>query len=416
MCDEARKVLVGLGALDLSNLDATSSYADTADSEARHLLSLGRIAEAQTLEQQVYELADKILVRRPGDLHSLADRSWAAELLGALAKRQHDDAAYATYAAKTVQAGEDEVRFNPSDLGAWQRWAVGLSQMSDVQFERGEVAQSIATSRALLAMENDPRRPSSLAPILWYQWIPLAITQAQAGDAAAAARSLKAYAHDAGEFAAQASPQHPRRRLLVTPEQSIASAIQLTEGATQAAFTNASAVIARVGAVQVPADDLGSSILKNNLLNGNLRTAAIASLRLGRYPQAETLARRWIALPPDPRSEDDPRLRSSAAATILAHAVALQGRTDEARTILQPALAHYQQEQQAGAKGTTFRSDYSYALYVSALTLASDPAKREAALNAGQTLIQGASAEAQALADMREVSGLIAAARAAKRG
>jgi hypothetical protein len=55
-------------------------------------------------------------------------------------------------------------------------------------------------------------------------------------------------------------------------------------------------------------------------------------------------------------------------------------------------------------------------LYVSALTLGSDPAKREAALATAETLIRGASTEAQALADIREVAGLIAAARVSKRG
>jgi hypothetical protein len=416
MCSEARKVLMGLGALDLSNLDATSSYADTADSEARHLLGLGRLAEAQALEQQVYELADKILVRRPGDLHSMADRSWAAELLGALARRRHDGAAYAAYAEKTVQAGEDEVRFNPSDVGAWQRWSVGFNQRADVQFERGDVAQSLATNRAEMRLEQDPRRPSSLAPILWHDWIPLAITLAQVGDAAGAARSLDAYRHDAGEFVAQASPQNPRRRLMVTPEQSIASAIQLSQGSNQAAFSNASAVLARVGAIQVPADDLSSTVLQLNLLSRNFRTAASAAVRLGRYPQAEMLARRWLALPPNPRTEDDPKLESSAARVVLANAVALQGRAVEAQSILQPALAFYRQEQQAGASGTTFRGDYAYALYVNALTLPTEPAQRQAALDQAATLIAGASAEAQALSDIRELSRLIATARTTRHG
>jgi tetratricopeptide (TPR) repeat protein len=415
-CDEARKTLVGIGALDLSNLEAASSYADTADSEARHLLGLGRIAEAQTLEQEVYNLAEKILARRPGDLHALADRSWAAELLGTIAQRQHDDATAAAYADRAVRAGEDEVRFNPSDLGSWSRWTLGLSRVADFQFERGEIAHSIATSRAILALEQDKRRPSSLAPILWAEWIPLVITQAQTGDSTGAAQSLQSYARDTAEFVAQTSPQSPRRQLLAKPEQSIGSAVQLLEGATQVAFANASAVLDRVGAVKVPVDDVGSTNLKNNLLSGNLRTAAVAALRLGRYPQAEALARRWLALPPNSSSEDDPRLRTSAASAVLANAVALQGRADEARTILQPALAFYQQEQQAGASGTTFRLNHAYALYVSALTVASDPAKRQAVLNQAATLIEGASAEAQALADMREVSGLIAAARSAKRG
>jgi len=416
MCDEARKILVGLGALDLSDLDATASYADTADSEARHLLSLGRIAQAQALEQQVYELAEKILMRRPGDLHSLADRSWAAELLGALAKRQHQGAAAAAYAARTVQAGEDEVRFNPSDLGAWQRWFVGLDQVADSQFERGDVAQSMATNRALLAMAHDPRRPSSLAPILWRQWIPLAITQAQVGDPAAAARSLKSYARDAAEFAAMAPPQSPRRRLLAAPEPTVAGVIQLAQGEYEPAFATANAELARLGTIKVPANDFGSTSLKVNLIRRNLRTATIAALRLGRHPQAETLARRWLALPPNPASEEDPKQLSSSARAALAHAVEMQGRTDEARSILQPALAYYQQEQAAGAGETSFRGDYAYALYVHALTFTGDQAKREAALDQAANLVAGASTEAKALSDMRALSGSITAARQPKHG
>jgi tetratricopeptide (TPR) repeat protein len=205
---------------------------------------------------------------------------------------------------------------------------------------------------------------------------------------------------------------------MVKPEQNLVAAVQLAQGDAQAAFANASAVIARIDAVKVPANDLGSSILQNNMLSGSLRTAATAALRLGHYSQAEALGRRWQVLPPNSRSEDDPKERSSAATAVLANAVALQGRTDEALAILQPALAFYRQEQQAGASGTTFRGDYAYALYVSALTFASDSdrPKREAALNQAANLIAGASAEARNLANMREVSGLIASARVAKRG
>src|SRR5262249_34935776 len=73
-CDEALKILAGLGALDLSNLNAASAWADTADSKARHLMSLGRLDEAQKVESEVYELSEKVLAQRPGDLRSLSDR------------------------------------------------------------------------------------------------------------------------------------------------------------------------------------------------------------------------------------------------------------------------------------------------------------------------------------------------------
>jgi hypothetical protein len=417
-CDEARKLLVGMGALDLSDLNATASYADVADSEARELLTLGRITDAQKLEQQVYDLAEKVLMQRPGDLHALADRSWAAELIGTLADRQHDYATGAEYANRTVQAGEDEVRFNPSDLGGWQRWAVGLRQVSDQQFERGEVAKAIVTMQSLLALENDKRLPSRLGPLVWFQWIDLANLQAQTGDSAAAAQSLKNFARDVGEVIAPLAADDTRRKLLVDPGQSLEAALQLAEGAPQGAFRNASEVINRIEAIKTPRGTSGY-LLKRNLLGGMLDTASAAALRLGHYTHAESLARRWLALPVNPTSEADARNDSSRARATLAQAIAMQGRNQEAKRILQPALAYYTSEQKAGADGTTFRHDYAYALYVSAIAEPNDAAatrQREAALNQSAALIGGASPEAQKMADMRRVSGLISAARTSPRG
>jgi hypothetical protein len=102
--------------------------------------------------------------------------------------------------------------------------------------------------------------------------------------------------------------------------------------------------------------------------------------------------------------------------SVLADAVAMQGRNDEAQKTLQPALAYYREQLHAGANGTRFRHDYAYALYVSAIAQSTDAAgakQRKAELAAAAAQIAGASAEAQRLADMRYVSGLIAAARTA---
>ena len=103
--------------------------------------------------------------------------------------------------------------------------------------------------------------------------------------------------------------------------------------------------------------------------------------------------------------------------SVLADAVAMQGRDDEAQKTLQPALAYYREQQQAGAHGTTFRHDYAYALYVGAISQPDDAVgrkQRSADLDQAGKLIDGASKEAQQLADMRWVSSSIAAARASQ--
>jgi hypothetical protein len=413
-CEEARKVLTGIGALDLSDLNAASSYADTADSEARFLLALGRIDEAQKLEQQVYDLAEKVLAQRPSDLHSLLNRVLAASLLSEVARRRHDDATAADYARRAVQASEDWVRSDPSNLEAWWYWTTALRGTADEQFDRGEIANAIATMHFLFALEQDKRLPSSLGPRIWYQWLGLANMQAEAGDAVGAAQSMKSFAHDANEYIAQLSANDPRRALLANSDQRVLGAnLQLLEGEPKVALASATAVVAQVEPIKVPADNTTSVNIRTNMLRGNLGVAARAALQLGDYAQAEALARRWSQVPPAPFDTGDPRQLKSSIDAVLAHAIALQGRNDEANRILQPALAYYREQQQAGAHGTNFRRDFAYALYVGAIAAPADAAGRKqhaADLDEAAKQIAGASAEAQKLADLRYVSGLIAVA------
>ncbi|MDE2085312.1 MAG: ATP-binding protein [Xanthomonadaceae bacterium] len=413
-CGEARKVLAGIGALDLSDLNATSSYADTADSEARFLMALGRIDEAQKLEQQVYGLAEKVLALRPSDLHSLLNRVLAADVLSHVAERRHDDAAAANYAEREVLAAEDWVRFDTSNLEAWWYWTIGLRQIADLQVERGEVANAIATMHSLFALEQDKRLPSSLGPRIWYQWLGLANLQAEAGDAAAAAQSMKSFARDTGEYTSQLSADDPRRALLAMADEPVSRAgLQLLEGTPKVALASAMAAIAHVEPINVPADNTTSVNIRTNMLRSNLGVAARAAIQLGDYAQAEALARRWAKIPPAPFDTGDPRELKSTIGTVLADAVAMQGREDEANKILQPALAYYREQQQAGAHDTQFRHDFAYALYVSAIIAPTDAAgraQRRAALSEAAGQIAGASAQVQKLADMRYLSGLIAAA------
>jgi hypothetical protein len=128
------------------------------------------------------------------------------------------------------------------------------------------------------------------------------------------------------------------------------------------------------------------------------------------------MARKLVALPPDQNSNVNSRELSIRATVILAHAVAMQEPSDEARTILQPAFDYYQSELKAGAHGTNFRRDYAYALYVSALARPVDAesrAKRDAELAEAAKQIAGVSAEAAKLVYVRELADQIATARAA---
>jgi tetratricopeptide (TPR) repeat protein len=308
------------------------------------------------------------------------------------------------------------VRFNPADLTTWGWWVTGLEQVAQLQFERGDVSGSLATYQSIMALKDDRRAPSSLGPIVWVRWLPIAALQAQLGDKAAAEAAVKGLVHDLNEAVAQLAPEDRRRALFAQSEQGLRGRVALLEGDSQTALTNATAMLDRTDKIDVPATDTNANRTKNNMLRAVLGTAALASIRLGKHAQAETFARRLVTVPNDTnntRADND--LQAARAAATLAHAIVLQGRAEEARALLQPALAYGDSEFKAGAHGSSFRRDYAYALYVSALARpanAEGRLQREADLAEAAKVIGGASAEVQKMSAWREISDWIAAARA----
>src|SRR6185437_16051990 len=249
-CDEALKTLAGLGALDLSDLNAAASWADTADTKSGELQALGRIAEAQKLEQQVFAMTEKVLAHRPGDLHALEDRFFAARRLAGLADSRHDVASATSYANQTVQAARDWVRFDPSSLDAWSRWAQALAHV--------------------------PHSPNGLAAVTSYIWLGLISAQALSGDSAGANQSLQAYLRNLDGFATGFLPPGSPERLLAAGAMNqllTGGQLKLDEGAAESALTQVTAARAMIASIEVPAADVGATRLKNRNLEASLNAA-----------------------------------------------------------------------------------------------------------------------------------------------
>jgi hypothetical protein len=320
---------------------------------------------------------------------------------------------------RAAQAGENYVQFNPSDLGAWDYLIRGKAQLADSLLEQGRARDSIGMLRATVALENDRRRPSSLGPQMNWTWYQLAWREAQAGQRAAAEKSLNEGARATGELIAQVPAGSPRRPLLALSENGWRARLQLLFGEDQSAFESATATIGRIEQIELPADDLNARGIRDNFLRHTLATAAVAAIRLGRYAQAESASRRRLGLPPNPFSGADPQDERSRASVMLAHAIAKQGRGDEARKLVQPVLEGYRSEQKRGASGISFRRDLAYALYVSAIAESNDAAgrtQRGVALAEAVRTLDGMSAEARQLYDNRELTVWIGAARAGAGG
>jgi len=410
-CEEARKVLAGLGALQLEDLTAASVYADTADSQARHALGLGRLEDAERLEREVYEIAEAVLARRPGDIRSMKNRALAADLLGRIASRRQDFDTATRYAARSEQAGEDIVRFNPGDLGSWLHWLRGRQLGASVLLQQGRVSEAIAKRYSIVGLADDERVPSSLQPMLEDTWYSIAELQMAFGQRASAERSFAAGVKATEEAAAQQPEGSLRRTLTMLRPPGERASLAFQAGDYAAALDKATAVVNEVERLQIDENDTQMQQARDDVRQWTLEIVADSAIRLGRYDQAEAAARRSLDVPPV--NFGDPQANKASQHLRLAHALARQGRNAEALTALAPALEHFRSKKAAGATGTDFRLQYAETLYVSALAQSADPAggrARQQALSEAAAELAGVTDEVRQLSQARVLSGWIAAA------
>lgn len=412
-CEEARNVLVGLGALDLTDLGAASVYADTADSQARHALGLGRIDEAEALSLEVYDLAEKVLAQRPGDLRSMQNRALAADMLGQLAELRHDYEAATKYAAMSERAGEDLVRFNPTDLNAWVYWIRGKQSVAGALLEQGHVLESMDVLRSIVTGDGERAPPVILG--LGWTWQQLAWLEAATGRRGPAD---EAFAQSNRVFRAvleQPGADSPLTPVLAPDIESRAAWLMLNLGEADAALRHALAAEAQIGQLEIGEEDTTTRNISRNVLRRALAAAARAELQLGRPARSEAAWRRWMEVPREQDRGANTQDFISRARVGLAHTIALQGRNDEALGLLAPELERYRDEHARGAAGISFQSDFAHALYVSAIAQADDAAgaaTRQSELVEAAGLVDGMSAEAKQMATHRELRGWIAAASA----
>jgi len=416
MCEEARDVLAGMGALELKDLTAASVYADTADSQARHALALGRLEDAAKLEQQVYDIAEGVLAKRPGDIRSMKNRSLAADLLGRIAMLRGDLAMAGQHLERAEQAGEDIVRFNPGDLGSWQYLVRAMARSADLLLQQGRVSEAIAKGQSIVALADDDRLTGSLAPMLEFAWYWLANLQMSLGQVAEAERSFAAGVQATEEAAAQFPADSPRRVVAMTAVPSERALLSLRAGNFPAALDQSSAVVKHLdnlAAESAATDEAVERRISNELMHGLMEVVFDAAVQLGKYDVAEAAARRHGALPRG--QSTDPDMHTALRQVELAWALAGQGRHAEARATLAPALDLLRKRSVTGTMTHNLRESYAKALYVDARAQDDDPVGRTArrrSLDEAAAVLDGASAEARQLRPLRELSKGIATARA----
>jgi tetratricopeptide (TPR) repeat protein len=220
----------------------------------------------------------------------MANRALASEFLGRLAQRRYDFTTALARADRAAQAGEDYVRFNPSDLGAWQYLVRGREQQAEYLVETGRITRALETLRATVALENDARRPSSLAPILMSTWFQLQDLEARLGQRDASQRSLTKATEAVDETLLTIDERRKPLTVAFSRLGRARQAFRLGDFRAATRRRRGGGRSRRAGTAQ--GDAHGLQMIREFALANALQIAADAALHAGDAREAEAFARR----------------------------------------------------------------------------------------------------------------------------
>jgi serine/threonine protein kinase/tetratricopeptide (TPR) repeat protein len=424
-CEEGRQILAGLGALDLSNLQAASAYGDISDTEAGCALTLGRFDMAERIEQEVDALAERILEKRPGDLRAMLDRIWAASKLAYVETRRFQHARAFERASEMARFARNYVTVDPAHYWGWAMGMVARQQMAWAALMRGEVKLAEQHLHDAISLADRGQGGDDVLLLVPRCWFDLAAIAAQRGERDSAEKTFANGAravHDANE----------RMKRGALAQMISAEALAWRERVMRLSFGDFIAVEQAARAALESIAKIGrtpeQSRLKediDSLRRAALFHCALAAMRLDRFSEAETAGRAAAAAPQGSGwGEQDiygvnPETSRAFAQALLALALARQHKTGEARATVGPAVDVYRKWHKNGAEGVDFNHDFAFCLYVQAVACADDDASRglrRTALEEAASLIAKLTHEAMALRDQRELREWIDAERAKSGG
>ncbi len=377
---QARAVAESMGALDMSDPDMTAYYLEATAWYAGALAYSGHMDEARREAEAAYELGTRLLRRRPGNRLALHAMGIMGSALVSFALEDLDP-------RRAAELGERNDALLHTLLDLDPENVVALNNLGDTDSNTGNAY--LAAGDLKRALEYLGRAPDSGARAAAREgnvgFLLNSLTflgalggvQAQLGDTAGLAQTLERV-RVAGARLTKAVPAGTVRSLLADEGtrmlQSLNALMQGNAAQAQRAGREAAAHLEHAS-VEGGADQQ----LRGGLLGAAYGFVAMADLELADYPAAEVAARAALA---NRRAADPPgavgtQRDLNEATAYLAAALAREGKLEEARTLVTPAVK-YQRELVARNKSDVWlHFELARVLYAQACA---EPARRAALL------------------------------------
>jgi hypothetical protein len=409
----AKKILTDLVAEEGAEVEAVAAMATVNMRLAQNANILGRADEAFLLAGESLKGFESVLAQNPGYLTAVNGRGLAQGVLSNALLSQGKLTESLTAALRSEEAYEIYLRLNPTSGLGWGNLTMARNRASFRLLNLGRVQEFLAKQRAILDLESKITMSSATASTFAGYAINICFWEAQVGNRTAAEKALA----DFGRFMVRATRDTGEESFqrLVSNEVTEISRILLldaTGGREEEVFQSAQKVLPRVE--RLAAKDESSRSLKETFAHTTRQLLVGAALRSGRWAEAEQAARAAVAAYTQTgiRNEFD-RMEIGALQADQALALVRQGRRDEARALLAPAVEFYRAELPRHRDDTRWlggAAKVQYALAMAQPDDAAGRARRRGALDEAQQLLDGMG-EMKSIRFVKELIDWVAAAR-----
>lgn len=413
-CEESRKILAEMGALELTDLTAASIYGDVTDSESRMTMRLGQVEESDRLAAIVSDIAEKVLQQRPGDLRAMKNRYFSLNMQANVARNRHDDAKALEYSLQSDEAARYYTRFNPADAAGWDNRGSGIREVAFAYFDLGQVSEAL---KKLDEGVNLSRLPGNKTGNSFFAYVAAAqrvALNAQLGNLGSARADLVKARQNFAEFVKARSIDGELQEIGGLGVDLLECQLDFSEGDYAKARSRAATIADKLERMKVKAE--GNVETWGNIIRQAHNIQAEAALRVGNFEEAGALARAQLEEPKFARRMDALDKDFAAARDKLRYGQALlgSGKPMDALLALRDAEVFYRERQKLGARDTGFRIDFARTLFHIARAQTNDVVGRAARLsllNEALDLLGGLSLEAQQLRECRELIKSVSDAR-----
>ncbi len=413
-CEESRRILADMGAVDLTDLTAASIYGDVTDTESRMTMRLGQVEESDRLAAIVSDIADKVLQQRPGDLRAMKNQYFSLNMQANVARNRHDLVKALEYNLKSDEAARYYTRFNPADATGWENRGSGIRELAFSYFDLGRIADGLKTLAEGAALARDPHNKTGMSFFPYQATMLTAAWNAQLGNLGSA-RSALAQAHRAQkEFVKDRSIDAELEEIGTLGLNLLECTIDQAEGNHAKVHARAVETADKLARMKVQAE--GNVETRNNVLRQSRTLQVESALRLGNYEEAVEVSRDQVTNPRFSRRMDALDLALAIARNKLRYGQALlgAGKRADALVALRDAEDFYREQLAKGASDTGFRQDFARTLYHLSRAQPEDAAGRTARLallDEAMALVGGLTVEAQQLRDSKELIKWVTDAR-----